>query len=135
LPFLRLILQGGELNVVENASIEILGGVIHTEPEMQGNKEVTISLANAVAKENNRGSVTAAQKAGRKAKNKASPPKTRAATRAKAKGKGRAIEEVGEIASEVLGGNRNRKRKAVDIDAGTGPSELVSEPRKLRKRA
>jgi hypothetical protein len=128
---------------VDNASIEILGSGIRTEPEMQGNKEITVSFASAVAKENNRGSVAAAQKAGRKA-NKASPPKTRAATRAKAKGKGRAFEEVEEIkiidnrstgASGVLGGNRGRKRKAVNIDASAGPSEPVSGPRKLRKRA
>ena len=51
---------------MDNASIEILGNAICTEPKMRGNKEVTISFANAVARENNRGSVTAAQKAGRK---------------------------------------------------------------------
>ena len=135
LLFSRLILLGGELNIVDNASIDILGSGIRAEPEMQGNKEVTVSFASAVAKENNRGSITAAQKAGRKANNKASTLKTCAATRAK--GKGRAIEavrnvevvdNVGPSASEVLSG---RKRKAVDIEPIAGPS--VS--RKLRKRA
>ena len=38
-------------------------------------------------------------------------------------------------ASEVLSGSRGRKRKAVDIDAGTGPSETALGTRKLRKRA
>ena len=52
--------QGRELNVVDNASIEILGSAICMETEVQGNKEVTISFANAIARENNRGSVTAA---------------------------------------------------------------------------
>ena len=148
LPFPKLTLLGGELNIVDNASIEILGSAICTEPEMQGNKEVTISFANAVARENNRGSVTAAQKAGRRAP-KARVTKTRATTRAKGKGrdkgKGRATEaidedeEVGEVevvaASEVLRGSRGRKRKVVDIDAGTGPSETALRTRKLRKRA
>ena len=58
--FLKLILLGGELNIVDDASIEILGSGIRVEPEMRGNKEVTVSFANAVARENNRGSVTAA---------------------------------------------------------------------------
>jgi hypothetical protein len=136
LPFLKLILLGGELNVVDNTSVEILGSGIRMQPEKQRNKEVTISFANAVARENNQGSVSAAQKAGRKTK--ASPPKARVATRANAmdKGKGRAVEEVEVIdnvgASEPgLGGSRGRKRKTVDTDAVAGPSE----PRKLRKPA
>ena len=60
LPSPKLTLLGGELNIVDNASIEILGSAIRIEPEMQGNKEVTISFANAIARENNHGSVTAA---------------------------------------------------------------------------
>jgi hypothetical protein len=112
------------------------------EPKNQGNKEITVSFANAVAKENNRGSVSAAQKAGRKSK--ASPPRTRAITRARAKGKGKAIEAVGDTevidnggtgTGEALDGKRGRKRKAVDVDAASGPSKPVSGPRKLRKRA
>ena len=66
---------------MDNASIEILGGAIRMQPEMKGNKEVTVSLANAVAKENNRGSVISAQKAGRKSLTVAKPHET-----AKAKG-------------------------------------------------
>lgn len=53
LPFLKLILLGGELNVVDNTSVEILGSGIGMQPEKQRNKEVTISFANAVARENN----------------------------------------------------------------------------------
>jgi hypothetical protein len=60
LPFLKLILQGRELNTVDNASIEILGSGIRIQPKKQRNKEVTISFANAVARENNQGSVSAA---------------------------------------------------------------------------
>lgn len=153
LPFLKLTLLGRELNIVDNASIEILGSAIRTEPKMQGNKEVTISFANTVARDNNCGSVTAAQKAGRRAP-KACATKTRATTRAKGKGrdkgKGRATEAIDEdeevrevdvvdntstVASAVLSGSRGRKRKAVNIDAGTGPSETASGTRKLRKRA
>ena len=42
---------------MDNASIEILGGAIRIEPDKKGNKEVTISLAKAVAKENNQVSI------------------------------------------------------------------------------
>ena len=51
---------------MDNASIEILGGAIRMKPDKKGNKEVTISLAKAVAKENNCSSINNAQKAGRK---------------------------------------------------------------------
>jgi hypothetical protein len=96
------------------------------EPEIQGNKEVTISFANAVAKENNRGSVSAAQKAGRSVQN---PRVTRARTtlQAKCKGKGRAT-------TLVANQGTKRKRQVVEASGGAGSSEL-SGPRKLRKRA
>ena len=106
-----------------------------------------------LSRENNHGSVTAAQKAGRRAP-KVRATKLRATTRAKGKGrdkgKGRATEAIDEdeevrelevvdntstIASEVLSGSRCRKHKVVDIDASTGPSETASGTRKLRKRA
>jgi hypothetical protein len=45
------------------------------------------------------------------------------------------VDNTSTIASEVLGGSRGRKCKAVNIDAGTGPSETASGTRKLRKRA
>ena len=113
---------------------------------MQGNKEVTISFANAVARENNRGSIATAQKAGRSA-SKACATKARATkactTRAKGKGrdkgKGRATEVIDNARTSAreltLGANQGtkRKRQVVDAEEGAGASEL-SGPRKLRKR-
>ena len=60
--------QGGELNHIEAAIGGLLGASIWTEPEKKGGKEVTIRFLAAVAKENNRGTITSAQKAGRTAK-------------------------------------------------------------------
>jgi len=118
---------------------------------MQGNKEVTISFANAVARENNRGSIATAQKAGRSASKacatKARATKARATkactTRAKGKGrdkgKGRATEVIDNARTSAreltLGANQGtkRKRQVVDAEEGAGASEL-SGPRKLRKR-
>ena len=51
---------------MNNVSIEILGSAICIKPDKEGGKEVTISLAKAVAKENNCSSINNAQKAGRK---------------------------------------------------------------------
>ena len=45
-----------------------LGANIPTEPVRNGKKEVVITLAKAVAQTNNRGSINAAQRAGRKRK-------------------------------------------------------------------
>jgi hypothetical protein len=131
------------------------------EPEIQGNKEVTISLANAVAKENNRGSVRAAQKAGRSAPQlrvTTARITTRAKGKGRNKGKGRVtkavneVEEVEEVegvegvegvevidntstgAIEAFSGSRGRKRKAADTNAGYSLIEPVRGPRKLRKR-
>ena len=57
--------QGDELNEVNNNSVDILGGDIPMEPEYKAGKEVIIPLSRAVARENNRGSITSAQRAGR----------------------------------------------------------------------
>jgi hypothetical protein len=57
-----------ELNKVGDELIDLLGGNIPIEAEYKGGKEVQIQLTKAVALENNRGSITAAQKAGRKTK-------------------------------------------------------------------
>jgi hypothetical protein len=54
-----------ELNKVGDDLIELLGGNIPMEAEYKAGKEVQIQLAKAVALENNRGSITVAQKAGR----------------------------------------------------------------------
>ena len=110
---------------MDNASVEVLGAGISMEPEMQGNKEVTISFANAVARENNRGSVRAAQKASRSARKPC-------VARAKVKGKGQAklTDNIGTGASKpsiATNQGTKRKRRAVETE--------LSGPRKLRKRA
>jgi len=48
--------------------IELLGGNILIEAEYKAGKKVQIQLTKVVALENNRGSITAAQKAGRATK-------------------------------------------------------------------
>ena len=57
-----------ELNKVGDDLIQLLGGNIPMEAEYKAGKEVQIQLAKAVALENNRGSITTAQKAGRATK-------------------------------------------------------------------
>ena len=57
-----------ELNKVNDELIDLLGGNIPMEAEYKAGKEVQIQLTKAVALENNHGSITAAQKAGRKTK-------------------------------------------------------------------
>jgi hypothetical protein len=57
--------QGGELNSIDPSISDLLGNSIRTEPEKKASKEVTIKFPAAVAKENNRGSINSAQKAGR----------------------------------------------------------------------
>ena len=57
-----------ELNKVGDELIDLLGGNIPMEAEYKGGKEVQIQLTKAVALENNRGSITTAQKDGRKTK-------------------------------------------------------------------
>jgi hypothetical protein len=120
--------QGGELNHIEATIAGLLGASIRTEPEKKGGKEVTIKLPAAVAKENNRGSITSAQKAGRTAK---------AGQKSREKGKGKQVETIaidddGEAsdddAGELVPVSKSRsKRKRTDAEAAS--------PRKLRKRA
>jgi hypothetical protein len=57
-----------ELNKVGADLIELLGGNIPMEAEYKAGKEVRIQLTKAVALENNRGSIAAAQKTGRATK-------------------------------------------------------------------
>jgi hypothetical protein len=57
-----------ELNKVADELTDLLGGNIPMEAEYKAGKEVQIQLTKAVALENNRGSITTAQKAGRKTK-------------------------------------------------------------------
>jgi hypothetical protein len=63
---------------VDQLTIDIFGGSIRPIPEMKGGKEITISLAKAVAKENKRGSIASAQKAGRRITKELTPKVTRA---------------------------------------------------------
>ena len=76
---------------MDNASIEILGSAIHMQPEMKGNKEVIVSLVNAVAKENNCDSVISAQKVGQKSVAKLHET-AKDKSKDKGKGKGKGIE-------------------------------------------
>jgi len=57
-----------ELNKVSNNLIELLGSNILIEAEYKAGKEIQIQLTKAVALENNRGSITAVQKASRATK-------------------------------------------------------------------
>ena len=81
--------QGGELNSIKPSISSLLGNSIRTEPEKKAGKEVTIKFPAAVAKENNRGSINSAQKAGRTAK---SAPESRG--KGNRKGKGKQVEVV-----------------------------------------
>jgi len=150
--------QGGELNSIDPSISNLLGNSIRTEPEKKAGKEVTIRFPAAVAKENNRGSINSAQKAGRTAK---SALKSR--VKGNRKGKGKQAEVVaiednreagGGDASELVlvpkprgkpgpkprgkpgpkprgkpGPKPGTKRKRAETEVET-PS-----PRKLRKRA
>jgi hypothetical protein len=69
--------HGGELNAVEAVIVDLLSSLIYTTLEQKDGKDVTITLAKAVAVKNNRGSITNAQKAGRKAKLGPKPRKNR----------------------------------------------------------
>ena len=48
---------------MNNTSIKILSSIIHMQPEMKSNKEVTVSLTNVIIKKNNCSSIISAQKA------------------------------------------------------------------------
>ena len=100
------------------------------KPDKKGNKEVTISLAKAVAKENNQVSINnVAQKARRKLQVLI------------AKGKGKDIPLALNVTHKPISGvkqGRKRKHQAV-VDTGNiidnaSTSKPVLGPRKLRKR-
>jgi hypothetical protein len=54
--------------------METLGSSIPMEPEYKAGKEVLVPLSTAVARENNRGSITSAQRAGRATAGPANSP-------------------------------------------------------------
>jgi hypothetical protein len=52
-----------QLKEVDSNSVDILGGDILMELEYKAGKEVIVLLSQAVARENNQGSITSAQRA------------------------------------------------------------------------
>ena len=136
--------QGGELNSIEPSISNLLGNGIRTEPEKKAGKEVTIKFPAAVAKENNRGSINSAQKAGRTAK---SAPESRG--KGNRKGKGKQVEVVAIEAIEDGEAGDSEAREPVRAPKprgkpgpkpGTKRKRTETEvetlsPRKLRKRA
>jgi len=56
--------QGSELNAVDATIVNIISSSIRTALEQKDSKDVTITLAKAVAAENGRSSIASAQKAG-----------------------------------------------------------------------
>jgi len=139
--------QGRELNHIDPTISGLLGASIRTEPEKKGGKEVTIKLPAAVAKENNRGTIASAQKAGRTAK---------AVPKSHGKGKGKQVETIAiNNEDDEAGDSEARNGEAGDSDAGepvkvpkprgklglkagtkrkqTGTN--ITSPRKLRNRA
>jgi hypothetical protein len=54
--------QGSELNSVDATIVDIIGSSIRIALEQKDSKDVTITLAKAVATENGRSSITSAQK-------------------------------------------------------------------------
>jgi hypothetical protein len=136
--------QGGELNPIDAATAALVGRSIQTKPEQKGTKEVTIKLPSAVAKENNRGTITSAQKAGRTTKSRAKPdPKPRRKPGPKPRTKRNQTEAIAidddagndgasnDDAGEPVQLPKSRaKRKRMEVeDGGEDPS-----PRRLRKR-
>jgi len=142
--------QGGELNSIDPSISNLLGNSIRTKPEKKAGKEVTIKFPAAVAKENNRGSINSAQKAGRTAK---SALKSRG--KGNRKGKGKQVEVVaikdaiedGEAGDGEAGDSEAREpvlapkpRGKPGPKPGTKRKRTETEvetlsPRKLRKRA
>jgi hypothetical protein len=134
--------QGGELNSIDPSISDLLGNNIRTKPEEKSGKEVTIKFLSAVAKENGRGTITSAQKAGRTTKSHVKPgPKP---------GRKRKQMEVITIddnagdddASEPAlapkprakpGPKPSAKRKRAEVEAIDGGEP--TGPRKLRRRA
>jgi hypothetical protein len=121
----------------------LVGNGIRAKPEQKGTKEVTIKLLSAVAKENNRGTITSAQKAGWTTKSPAKPnPKPRQKLGLKPGTKRKQTEVItsNDTGNDDAGDNdagepvpllkSRAKRQRMEVEAG---SEDLS-PRRLRKR-
>ena len=106
--------QGRELNHID-ATVGIkIGASIQNEPSQnQAGKDVTITLPMAVAKQNSRGSITTAQKNGRKPRSGSMP---------------------GAMPGAKPGPKPGMKRKRAEVEDGSGKGEEPS-PRQLRNRA
>jgi hypothetical protein len=124
--------QGGELNAVEAVIVDLLGSSIRTTPEQKDSKDVTITLAKAIAAENNRGSISNAQKAGRKAKPGPKPRKNRNRTAAITGDDDELALVAKPRAKPGPKPKHGSKRKRMEIEVDN--SEPIG-PRKLRKRA
>jgi len=129
--------QGGKLNHINTTISGLLGASIRTKPEKKGGKEVTITLLAAVAKENNRGTIASAQKAGRTAK---------AVLKSHEKGKGKQVETIAINDEDDEAGDSDagepvkvlKPRGKPGPKAGTKRKQTgtdITSPRKLRKRA
>ena len=102
------------MNPVSNVASSTLATRIAKNPLKRGKKPIQITLGKGVALENNRGSVTAAQKAGRKGK-----------------GKKRAIDDVG--ADDVEADDNSGESPAtINSSPSAGPSIRASK--KVRRR-
>jgi hypothetical protein len=136
--------QGGELNSIDPSISDLLGNNIRTKPEEKSGKEVTIKFPSAVAKENGRGTITSAQKAGRTTKSHVKPgPKLRQKPGPKP-GRKRKQTEVITIDGEPApapkprakpGPKPSAKRKRAEVETIDGDGGEPTGPRKLRKRA
>jgi hypothetical protein len=131
-----------DLNEVDGRLMETLGSSIPMEPEYKAGKEVVVPLSTAVARENNRGSITSAQRAGRatagsgpgpansltrQRRQRPKPQKRRVVQERQPEPvKTRNLKAVQEQQPEPV---RTQKRKAVE-----GIEEVDLGPRKLRSR-
>ena len=107
--------QGGELNSIDPSISDLLGNSIRTKPEKKAGKEVTIKFPAAVAKENNRGSINSAQKAGRTAK---SAPKSRGKGNRKGKGKQAEVVAIEDAIEDGEAGDSEARSVLVTASAG-----------------
>jgi hypothetical protein len=96
--------------------VDLIGSLIRTVLEQKDSKDVTITLAKAVAAKNNRGSITNAQKVGRKVK---VGPKAKVGPKPRAK-----------LAKPCTKAGSKRKRVEIEAD-----DDEPTSPRRLRKRA
>jgi hypothetical protein len=119
-----------ELNKVGDELIDLLGGNIPMEAEYKGGKEVQIQLTKAVALENNRGSITTAQKAGRKTKT----------TRPRPRSKSEYESESG-LETELVDGQNSplrlwpRRQPQIRVSPDLPAAEPVKKTRKRRALA